>query len=241
MPRLLPWCGVTPRSVEPLSGPRSRSSSGAEALDGARQTISAGTGYWRFALSFPPLQGAAARAWSAMAVGLAGGANAVRWPFTVSYQPSLREAGVVNAPAHPWGGVGVPWGNGQNWGNGQPWQAGAPTVPLAAALAKGDVLVALDPAAWGHRLEPGAKIGFTPGYFGLHEVTRSFGGGLYQVWPPLRAAIPLGRHATLNPVLAVRPVDEASASAGDGLTGIDAPTLTVVEVLDADVRRWYTE
>lgn len=237
MARLLDWPGFRVVAWQPLSGPRTVGASSNESVTGFVQTVSSAFGGWRWQLTLEPLKGRSFRLYRGMVAALNGGANAVRVPFCDPDGLSWADAG-MNITAEeiregtPWFS-GLPWANSENWGASRPW------VTIAADAAEGDSIVNLADEFWGHTLIGGEWIGFSPLHFGLYVITEVLSAGQYRIWPPLRKAIDTDGYATLRPVMAMRLEAENSATASRGAVRADAPTLTLVEVQDADVRDYF--
>lgn len=238
MPRLLDW----PRDLrwiarEPLTGPRAIGSGSTESLTGFVQTFASPFGLWRWSFSFPPLRGRAFRQYRGAAVALHGGANAIRVPFCDPDGFTWAEMGVTATPAQL--RDGLPWSNGQPFSDtGQNWRIGRPWAAFAAAAPADATEIRLADQHWGHRLELGSMIGVTPHHFGLYVVTEEMGAGRYRIWPPLRKAVSTTSYATLDPVLAMRLESEAAAPAPRGASFAAGLTWTLVEMPDADLRRF---
>ncbi len=240
MARLLSWpAGVHWTSREPLAGPRTVGAASTESVTGHVQTVASPFGLWRWQFSLPPLRGEAFRAWRGTVTALHGGANALRVPFCDPDGMSWAEIGVtVSADGAR---AGAPWSNGLPWREGPNWRIGRPTVPLATAPARGDTVIALVDAFWGHKAGLGVMIGFAPFHFGLYTITEAIGHGRYRIWPPLRADIAPTQEATLAPVLAMRLESESAATAGRGAAFAEGLTATFVEVTDDLVRAHFTD
>lgn len=236
MGRLIHWpVGLKANFREPLSGPRAVQSGATTSVGNFSQTVSSPFGLWRFRISFPPMRGQSARRYRGWITALHGGANATRVPFCDWDGLSREQRGVSG------GSLENPWSNGMPWSNGEPWHSYAPVVAVTAAAARDSDIVEMDDASWGHRLDVGDQIGFTPFHFGLYMVTEVIDAGIYRIWPPLRKALTTDDFATLRPVLAMRLESEDSASAARGPAFIDNASVTLVEVLDYDVRDYWTD
>lgn len=72
-------------------------------------------------------------------------------------------------------------------------------------------------------------------------VTEVIGLGTYRIWPPLRKALTTDDFATLKPVLAMRLESEEAATAARDASFISKATMTLVEVLDYDVRDYFVD
>jgi hypothetical protein len=244
MARLIDWIdGLAVIARTPLTGPRTVGAAASESTQGYVQTTASAFGLWRWQLSFRGMWGPLFRRYRGIAVALHGGANAVRVPFC---DPDLSWA-AANVDATPKQRfAGVPWQSGgalkpfedtrANWTIGRPWET-------VAAAAKGADTVTLGGAAWGHTLAGGEWLGFAPFHFGLYVVTEIFPltPGKIRVWPPLRTAIAATDWATLSPVMAMRLENEAGATAARGLALAADATMTLVEIEDGDIRRYFTD
>ena len=145
----------------------------------------------------------------------------------------------VTASSDEWS-AGQPWSNDQSWSNGENWASSPPTVAVAAAAALADTEVSLADSYWGHDLDIGDFLGFSPLHFGLYMVTEVIEAGTYRIWPPLRKALTTSDFATLRPTMAMRLESEEAASASRGVEAAEGLSVTLVEVLDADVRDYFT-
>jgi hypothetical protein len=240
MARLIDWPeGLGASAREPLSGPRTVGASGTQAVSGFVQTSGAAFGMWRWRFEFPDMKGQLFRRYRGWVTALHGGANATRVPWCEWDQMSLAERG-VEASAAEWV-AGQPWGNGQPWSNGQSWQSSNPLVPVVAAAALDATEIRLGPAFWGHGLGVGDVLGFAPFHLGWYMITRRIEPGRYTIWPPLRKALTIGDLATLDPVIAMRLESEEAANAPRGTVAASGLSVTLVEVLDYDVRDYFTE
>lgn len=239
MPRLIQFpAGLRVTARAPLTGPRSVSSSSSESFTGFTQTIASPYGAWRWQFTFAPMHKDEARRYRGFITALHGGANATRVTFRDPDVMSHAQAGlsVSQSQIHR----GIPWSNSMPWSNGRNWAIGYPHVGVTAAASKGTDTVTLANQFWRASLGVGDQIGFGPFYFGLHVVTEVKGGGAFRIWPPLRKDIASGSYATLTPVMVMRLESESSAPIGRGISTMEAPTITLAEVLDEDVRAFYT-
>ena len=237
MARLVSWpSGLRANFREPLSGPRAVGGASTQSIGGFVQTSGSPFGLWRWRFSFPPIRGRLFRRYRGWVTALHGGANATRVPFCDWDGLTARQAGV---DADRYGTE--PWGNGMPWSNGKNWQITPPLVPIAAAADRDDTIVSLGAAFWGHGLDIGDLLGFMPFSFGLHMVTEVIEPGQYRVWPPLRKAITTADFATLRPVLAMRLESEDAANAPRGASFAEGLSVTLIEVLDYDVRDYFAE
>lgn len=227
--------GLPITKIEPLSGPRTVQSGSTQSVGGFVQTVASPFGMLKFRMNFGPMRGVEARRYRGWITALHGGANATRVPWLDGDNLSDAEAGIV-------GGMSPKqWSNGMPWSNGQYWSGSYPIVPIAQQSAIGDTVIHLQDEFWGASLGYGDQIGFTPFHFGLYMVTEVIDAGIYRIWPPLRKALTTDDFATLRPVLAMRLESEDSASAARGPAFIDNASVTLVEVLDYDVRDYWTD
>lgn len=239
MPRLVPMpVGLRVTSRAPLSGPRSASSGSTESLTGFVQTVASPFGLWRWQFTYTQMVKAEARRFRGWIVSLHGGANATRVTFKDPDEMGRAEQGVTMTPAEERGGVS--WSNGATWSNGLGWSNSPPLVAVSAAAAKGDSIVTLADEFWRDSLNYGDQIGFGPYYFGMHVITEVLDGGQFRIWPPLRAALTTDSWATLRPVMCMRLESESSATLARGIMATEASTVTLTEVLDENVRDFYT-
>jgi hypothetical protein len=237
MARLLNWpIGIPKVEYQRLTGPRTAGSSSSESLRGFVQTVSSTFGLWRYQITLRRMRGRVFRRFRGMVTALHGGANAVRVTFCDPDGLSYEAAGVNTTGS----GHGVPWSNGQPWSNGCDWHASRPSVPVRTAAAKGATVIRLESDHWGENLEGGEWIGFWPFHFGKYEITEVIGGGRYRIWPPLRKAIDTDTYATLKPVMVMRLESESGGPIARGVFAAESATLTLVEVEDQDVRRYFT-
>lgn len=237
MARLIHWPrGLRANFREPLSGPRTVNSGVTTSVGNFVQTTGSPFGLWRWRFSFPPIRGQLFRRYRGWVTALHGGANATRVSFCDWDGLTARQSG-INADRFG----DVPWGNGQPWSNGENWQVTPPVVPVVSAAAKDDTIVSLGSAFWGHSLDIGDLLGFYPFNFGLYMVTEVIEPGTYRVWPPLRKEITPDDFATLRPTLAMRLESEDAANAPRGAAFADGLSVTLVEVLDYDVRDYFAD
>jgi len=235
--------GLPVVSLQPLSGPRAVASSASQSISGFTQTTALPFGLWRWQIVFAAMHKAMFRRYRGWVTALHGGANATRWLFFDPDMMSPRDTGIDVAPHVEWTSLGYDqnWSNGMPWSNGQGWGKTPPQVAVAAPAERDDTIVSLSSTFWGHTLDVGDYLGFLPFHMGLYTVTEVFEPGRYRVWPPLRKAISADDFATLRPTLAMRLESEDSASAGRGLVVADGLSVTMVEVLDYDVRQYFTD
>lgn len=238
--RLLHWPnGLKPNFMEPLSGPRAIGAASNQSTSGFVQTVAAPFGLWRWRFNFPGnMRGQAARRYRGWITGLHGGANATRVPF--SDPDGLTRADMGLAQPGNRNAWWRRWGNGRAWGDGGLWGFTPPLVAVAEAAAKGASEIKLATTYWGGSLGDGDFVGFAPFHFGLYMVTEGLPDNRYRIWPPLRKAIATTDSATLRPTLAMRMESEESANVARGPAFLSGPSITMVEVLDADVRAYFT-
>ncbi|MGN6307324.1 MAG: hypothetical protein ACTHNH_21105 [Mesorhizobium sp.] len=235
MARLLHWpSGLKTILREPLSGPKVVGGGSTNSIGNFTQTFGSPFGLWRFRFNFPPMRGQQARRYRGWITALHGGANATRATFCDWDGLSKEQRGIS-------GDLKQPWSNGMPWSNGQPWRDYAPVVSVSVAAALDNDTVTLADTAWGHGLGYGDQIGFSPFHFGLYMVTEVIELGTYRIWPPLRKALTIDDFATLKPVLAMRLESEEGATAARDASFISNATMTMVEVLDYDVRDYWTD
>lgn len=234
--RLIDWPnGLKITAQEPLSGPRTVGSTSKQGLDGYVQTTAAPFGLWRWRFQFGAMRHTAFRRYRGWITALHGGANATRVEFCDPDTLNFVEAGL------PYDPVDQPWSNGRGWSSGSYWGATAPLAGVADVAALGDSIIKLDDEFWGYNLGVGDWFGFTPLHFGLYTITEVLNPGEYRIWPPLRKAISATDEATLQPTLAMRLEDETSAAIPRSTPYAENLTVTMVEVLDYDVRDYFTE
>ena len=237
MPRLLSWpLGLQANFREPLSGPRTVGGGKSENLGGFVQTVGTPFGLWRWRFSFPPLRGEKFRRYRGWVTALHGGANATRVPWCDWDGLTAAQRGIQAAPDQLRAGV--------LWSNGRPWSNGATGVSAAKGHAGRGRRQARRNSVWSTRSGLGPRLwrraGVGPMYFGWHMVTERFGSGRYRIWPPLRKAAKAGDFATLTPVMAMRLEGEEAASAGRGAAFAEGLSITLVEVPDTTVARYFT-
>lgn len=235
MARLVNWpAGLRAKAREPLSGPRTVGSGATQSIGGFTQTFGSPFGLWKYRFQFPPMRGQLARRYRGWIASMHGGANATRVTFCDWDGLSKEQRGVS-------GDLRQGWSNGLPWSNGEPWKGYVALVTVSAPAERGDTIVTLAGAAWGHSLEYGDLVGFLPFHFGKYIVTEAIEPGTYRIWPPLRKAITTADFATLRPTLAMRLESEEGASANRGAAFIDNADVTLVEVFDYDVRSYFTD
>lgn len=238
MARLLSWpVGLSDSARVPLSGPRAVGAGSTGSIGNFTQTFASPFGLWRWNFSFPPMRGDMFRRYRGWVTALNGGANATRVPF---FDPDglTRQQMGVNIPDAEWQS-GEPWSNGQPWTNGQNWQNSPPQVAVAGASAQSGTIIALAGEYWGETLQVGDFLGFLPLHFGLYMVTEVLDPGRYRVWPPLRKAVTFGDYATLRPTLAMKLESEDAANAPRGVAFAENLSVTLVEILDYDVKQFF--
>jgi len=233
-----PPIGLGLIGIEPLSGPRTVGAGANQSIGGFVQTFGAPFGLWRFRFTFHAMRGAEFRRYRGWITALHGGANATRWSFCDPDKITHQEAG-VNATDREVRD-GQPWSNGMPWSNGENWGTSRPQVPLAARAALGDTIIQLGDVFWGHSLLGGEYIGFFPLHLGLYIITEVIEPGTYRIWPSLRKAVTVDDFCTLDPTLAMRLETEESATADRSLQVAEGASVTMVEVLDYDVRDYFT-
>lgn len=239
---LSPPVGIGVTSIEPLSSPRTVGAGASQSVSGFVQTSAAPFGLWRFRFGLHAMNGDAFRRYRGWITRLHGGANATRWDFFDPDMMRPRDAGIEVPPHVRWDSIGGKgWSNGLPWSNREPWGTTPPMVSVAEAAALGNSMIGLASAFWGHRLDVGDYLGFFPFHFGLYMVTEVIEAGQYRIWPPLRKAITTDDFATLRPTLAMRLESEEAATAGRGLVVADSLQVTLVEVLDYDVRDYFAD
>lgn len=233
--RLVSWpTGLRANFREPLSGPRAVGAGATQGIGGFVQTFAAPFGLWRWRFAFPPIRGQLFRRYRGWVTALHGGANATRVEFCDWDGLSREQMGVAA------GSGSQTWSNGEKWSNGQSWSFSPPTVAVTAAAARDATTIALADEFWGHGLGEGDLVGFFPFHFGMYMVTEVVDHGEYRIWPPLRKALTTGDLATLRPTLAMRLESEDAANASRGAAFADGLSITMVEVLDYDVRDYFT-
>lgn len=225
-------------SIEPLSGPRAVNAGQNQSISGFVQSVAGAFGLWRFRFAFHAMRGAEFRQYRKWITALHGGANATRWSFFDPDAITFQEAG-VNASNFEIS-TGQPWSNDEPWSNDRNWATSRPNVAVAEDAAKDATIVKLTDSFWGHHVDD-VYLGFFPFHFGLYQITEAIRPGTYRIWPPLRKAITTDDFATLNPTLALRLEGEDAASAGRGLVVADSLQVTMIEVLDYDVRKYFAD
>lgn len=238
MARLVSWPqGIKITSFEPTNGPVAIGAGGSKSLGGYTQTV-AGIGFqWEFTVSFTAMQNALARSFRGAVMALHSGANALRYTWIDGDRRRASDLGLTGDFALP-----VPWDSGGtdvNWSNGQGWQASLPKEEIAAAAAYMATEITLSATSWGELLGVGDYLGFT-GQFGVYMVTEVFEPGRYRIFPPLRRAVTVADYATLEPVVVVRPMGPDAIRVPRNISLIEGATASFIEVLDRDVRDFFT-
>lgn len=240
MARLIHWPrGLRASFREPLSGPRAVNAGVTTSVGYFVQTTASPFGLWRWRFQFPPIRGQLFRRYRGWVTALHGGANATRVPFCDWDGLSFDQTG-VDASRDEWR-RGRTWGNGMPWSNGANWKSTPPNVPVAAPAEKDATIISLGSACWGHGLDYGDLLGFFPLHLGLYMVTEVIDPGTYRIWPPVRRAIGADDFATLRPTLAMRLESEDAANAPRGAAFAEGLSVTLVEVLDYDVRDYFAD
>lgn len=224
---------------EPLSGPRAVGAGGSQTIGNFAQTTGSPFGLRRMKFLFPPLEGREARDFRGWTTALHGGANCTRWSFFDPDRMTFAEAGVVGVTGEH---IPVyPWENGQPWSNGMGWELTRPNVKVSATTAKDGTIIKLGSEFWGHTLSRGDYIGFFPFHFGMYEITKVIAPGQYRIWPQLRKEITPDDFATLSPVLAMRMESEEGATLSRGGVFWEGTAITLIEILDYDVRKYVED
>jgi hypothetical protein len=160
---------------------------------------------------------------------LHGGANAVK--FTWDDPDGLTYAQMGLNITERAGAAGVPWSNNKPWSNGKNWEIGAVgNVSVSAAAAYKATTITLANEAWRNNLGVGDHIGFFPMHYGLYVITEVIGGGQFRIWPPLRKALTTDNYCHLRPVIVMRLLGENAAPTNRGLSYIETPSASFVEV-----------
>lgn len=248
MARLLtPPHGLKITSMEPLSSPRTIGGGGSQSTGNFTQTTASAFALWRWQFAFAPAVGAEFRQYRGWITGLHGGANATRFKFVDPDRSTLAELGLH--ASNDLLRTGIAWGNGRPWDvegadpwfNTGNWQLDAPLAKVRKHSAIGSSIIHLTAGSWGHRLNIGDYIGFTPFHFGLYTITQVLEAGQYRIWPPLRKAIASEDFATLEPQIVFRLESEEGAKAGRSLQAAEGLVATFIECLDYDVRDYWTD
>lgn len=240
MARLLHWPeGLKANFREPLSGPRTISGGVTSTVGNFLQTTASPFGLWRWRFSFPPMRRQLFRRYRGWVTALHGGANATRVPFC-DWDGLTHEQKGLSISRDQWK-AGQPWGNGEPWSNDRNWKATSPVVPVTFGGERGGTTIGLSPNYWGDTLDYGDLIGFYPLHLGMYMITEVRGPGVYRIWPPLRKEVTSDDFATLEPVMAMRLESEDSATAPRSFAFSEGSMVTLVEVLDYDVREYFAE
>lgn len=240
MARLLSWpVGLRANFREPLSGPRTIGSGSTDSVGGFNQSYGSPFGLWSWRFSFPPLRGQEFRRYRGLVTALHGGANAVRVSFCDWDGLSFSQRGLTST-TDKWR-AGQPWNNQMPWDNGRQWASSNPLVPVVSPAPKDTTEIKLEAAYFGHNLDIGDMIGFSPFHFGLYMITEVFDQGHYRIWPKLRKAISVDDYATLNPVLAMRLAGQDAAPLPREAAFATGLSISLIECLDYDVRDYWTD
>jgi hypothetical protein len=240
MARLIsPPIGLPVDGLNILSGPRTVGQAETQTIGNFLQTVASPFGVWRFQYTLASVRGEMLRRYRGWITALHGGANATRWGFCDWDGLPIAQRGFDATPAEV--RAGQPWSNGQSWSNGKNWSAYAPLVGVGAPAALGASVISLEGDFWGATLDVGDFVGFMPFHFGLYAVTEVISSGTFRIWPPLRKALTTSDYATLKPVLAMRLESEDAAPYARGAAFADNLQFTLVEILDYDVRDYFTE
>ena len=235
MSRVVSWpLGLQVTSIEPLNGPIAIGGGTTDSLGGFTQSVS-GVGFlWEFAFSFPPMKDQAAREFRSWITSLHSGSNATS--YTLIDGDRVRPTGIGQAANS---GI-VLWSGEDEYANGENWYYDYPLLELDQDQELGSTRVRLPDSLWGRKLGLGSKIGFSPFYLGMHMITEVYSNGDYRVFPPLRQNISAGNYATLEPVVALRLRGVETASVPRNAEFLDGATAQFIEVLDYDVRDFFT-
>lgn len=240
MARLLDYpIGLRANRMRKLAGPRTRGSGQSVGTTGWEQTVASPFGARKFEFSFPNIRGKLARRTRGWISAMHGGANATRVRLCDWDGLSLADRG-INATVAEYSD-GVTWSNGEPWSSGENWANAPPSIEVAAAAAQDDTTVFLSTDFWGENLGVGDWIGFFPLHLGAYEITQVLGDGEFRLDMPLRAALTTDSRCYLNPWLAMRLESESSADATRDAFSLTGLTLTMVEVMDYDVRDYFTD
>lgn len=234
MARLLPFPDLQIIKQEQLSGPESVSASTTRSATDFVQTVESPFGGWVYRFTFKPMTGEEYVHFRGWVTAMHRGANATRWQMLDRDLMSPALAGVSYASKS-----GQNWSNGLPWSNGQPWRLTYPIVSLAASTALNGTVISLANTFWGHSLKWGHRIGLSPFYFGMHQVTEVIAPGTYRVWPPVRKSFTSANYATLYPTLAMRMIGMDLPPADESRHSMNA-TVTLAEVFDYDCRDYFT-
>jgi hypothetical protein len=204
------------------------------------QVVSAPTGLVAFDLVFPSARDALVRAARGLIAQLAGGADAVLYPW---YDPDrMGDAYIGFAPTASQIANGVPWSQDQPWSDLQNWALSTPRATMSAAAAKGATEIAIDVSAWNGHLDLGSVIGFDV-HRGIYTVKwRTLAGSVAtaRIWPPLRRAVATGAAVTLTPEIAMTLASPQAWEFTRGVGHLESFTLSLREVPD-EVLHTYGE
>lgn len=248
MARLLsPPHGLKITSIEPLSSPRTVKGGGSQSTGNFTQTTASPFALWRWQFAFAPMVGAEFRQYRGWITGLHGGVNATRFKFVDPDRASHRELGLHTTTDQL--RAGISWGNSKPWDvegadpwfNTGNWKLDIPLAIVHHHAELGANTIHLTSAHWGHKLNIGDYIGFSPFHFGLYTITEVLDVGKYRIWPPLRKTIAVEDFATLEPQIVLRLESEESAKAGRSLQAAEGLVATFVECLDYDVRDYWAD
>lgn len=229
---------LAPETSTPLTGPQAIGSSSTDSLSGFNQSVASAFGLWEWQFTYPAMHGEKFRRFRGWVRALHGGANATRFPFRDPDRPTYDDLGLSVTRQQLCDGV--PFENGQSWLNGKNWTVAPPLESVKTESPRDSTIIHLTQTQWGGLLGIGDNLGFT-GHFGMYEVTEVFGDGRCRVWPILRKTVTVEDFATLKPVLAMRLKGPSAASLSRGLLNAPPSTVTMVEVLDYDVRDYFAD
>jgi hypothetical protein len=232
--RLIPFVDLPVVSQQPLSGPEAVNGSSGTSIGNFTQSVSSPFGAWVFKFTFAALTPKAQKKLRGWMVALQRGSNATRWKLT-DRNLIMAEDYAVSPPS----GGGMPWESGQNWQNGQPWKFTIPSVPVAQNSSKDSSIIKISQNFWGGGLDIGDRIGFFPFHFGMYMITEVLSSGEYRVWPPLRKSITVTDFATLYPVMAMRLLGSDVEYPTEDVEVTTGSSVTLLEVFDYDVRKYF--
>jgi len=240
MARLIsPPIGLPLNGLSFLSGPRTVGQAETQTIGNYLQTVASPFGVWRLQYTLASMKGEMLRRYRGWITALHGGANGTRWGFCDWDGLGVDRRGFNATKEEVL--AGQPWANDQPWTSGKNWQAYAPLEAVSGAADLGTSVVSLGGKFWGGALDVGDFVGFMPFHFGLYAVTEVISTGTYRIWPPLRKALTTDDYATLKPVLAMRLESEDAAPIARGAISADNLQFTLVEILDYDVRDYFTD
>lgn len=209
-----------------------------QSLTDFTQVVSSVTGLCSFDLGFPPSRGSVARSARGLIVQLAGGADAVRYPW---FDPDRMDNAYINFnPTTEQIEQGVPWSANQPWSNLQNWALSLPQATTSASAAKGATTVSINVTDWNGKLDVGTIFGFA-GHFGIYTVKwRSISGSVAttSIWPPLRRAVSSGAYVTLAPDIVVTLATPDGAQLARGPSHQESFSLSFREIPDEVVRTY---